>query len=843
MELSPGMKQYFDIKDKHPDCLVLFRMGDFYETFYEDAKTAARVLDITLTARGKGEKRAPLAGIPYHALDTYLGKLVKTGHKVCIVEQLEDPKLAKGLVKRGVARIVTPGTVIEDSILSQNNNNFLLALNKENDVFGLSLADISTGEFLTTEVKDENKLLAEIDKFNPAEVIVPTSYFENELIKKIKDKDIFVNSFDDRFFWGEKAEKTIKEHFNVLNLEGFGLKAVSVTTSGALLSYINTTQFSALNHINKINTYSVEKYMVMDSATQRNLELLRNIRDGSSRGTLFDVINKTTTSMGARKLKKWLLRPLLEIKDINKRLDGITELIDDAILKEDIKEVLAKFSDIERIIGKVSYGSSNARDLISLKFSLQAVPKLKELLINSKTEFLKEINQIDELKESAELIEKAIKDEPAAVLKEGNIIKKGYSQELDELRDIAFNGKKWMSKFEEDEKEKTGIKSLKIKYNRVFGYFIEVTKSNVHLVPNSYIRKQTQVNHERYITEDLKKKEDMILGAQDKINSLEYSLFVKVCEEIVKKTLEIQNIADKVSSLDCLVSLAVVAAENNYCRPEVSELDAIKIENGRHPVIEKITNNFVDNDVNFDENERMKIITGPNMSGKSTLLRQNALIILMAQIGSYVPAKVAKIGIVDRIFSRVGAYDDLSMGQSTFMVEMNETANILNNSTPRSFIILDEIGRGTSTYDGFSLAWAISEYLYTRIRAKTMFATHYHQLNKMTEQFSGIKNYHVLVEEKNDKITFLRKMVSGGTDKSYGVHVAKLAGLPNEVIKRSKVLMKTLEEEDKIMRKLEEKVVTSKKVEIEDEFTKKEIQITETITKKPKQFTLEEWDK
>ncbi|MBU1704175.1 MAG: DNA mismatch repair protein MutS, partial [Nanoarchaeota archaeon] len=491
---------------------------------------------------------------------------------------------------------------------------------------------------------------------------------------------------------------------------------------------------------------------------------------------------------------------------------------------------------------KVSFGNANARDLVSLKNSLLVLPKLKDLMKECRSEFLYEIKEMDDLKETAYLIGNAIKDEPAAVLKEGNLIKKGHNHELDELREIASSGRKWLTKLEEDEKERTGIKSLKVGYNRVFGYYIEVTRANTHLVPQDYVRKQTQVNSERYVTEELKKKEDMILGAQDKINSLEFELFQKVCEKVAEKTKEIQIIADKISSMDCLISLSTVAASNNYCRPEISELDNIKIESGRHPVVEKLTDNFVDNDCAFDEKERMKIITGPNMSGKSTMLRQNAIIILLAQIGSYVPAKSAKIGVVDRIFSRVGAYDDLSMGQSTFMVEMSETANILNNATPRSFIILDEIGRGTSTYDGFSLAWAIAEYLYTRIKAKTMFATHYHQLNKMTEQYPGIRNYHVLVDEKDDKITFLRKLLVGGTDKSYGVHVARLAGMPAAVIERSKVLMKTLEEEDKIMKKLEEKVITKKMVEIEDEFTKKEISITETITKKPKQFTLEKWE-
>jgi len=807
MELSPGMKQYMDIKDKHPDCIVLFRMGDFYETFYEDAKTVSRVLDITLTARGKGEKRAPLAGIPYHALDNYLGKLVNRGFKVCIVEQLEDPKKAKGLVKRGVVRIVTPGTVIEDSILSKGSNNFIMSINKE-DLFGVSISDISTGEFLTTELNDESKLFGEIEKYSPAEIIVPLSYFESELVKKIRKK-YYVTSFDDRFYWYEKSKNTLISHFELNDLSSIGLenKELAVSSSGALLSYLKETQLNSLAHLNKLKLYSVDNYMILDSSTQRNLELLKNIRDGSTRGTLFEVINKTITSMGSRKLRNWMLRPLLDLDKINKRLNAIEELNLSALKREELKEELSKISDIERISSRIIYGSANARDLISLKNSLKTIPSIKELMKESNSVFLKDISNMNDLGNIVKLIEQVLKEEPALSLREGNLIKKGYSKELDDLRDISINGKRWLSEFEEKEKERTGIKNLKIKYNKIFGYFIEVLKSQIHLVPEEYIRKQTQANSERYITEELKNKENMIIGAQDKINAMEYDIFLNVLEETTKEIKNIQNVATKISSLDCMYSLSTISLENNYIKPIISKEYVIEIEGGRHPVVESIETNFIENNCLLNEDTMMKIITGPNAAGKSTYLRQNALIVLLAQVGSFVPAKFAKIGIVDRIFTRVGAYDDLSQGQSTFMVEMNETANILNNATSRSFIILDEIGRGTSTYDGFSLAWAIAEHLIKIIKSKTLFATHYHQLNKMCEEFNGIKNYHVLVEEKNDDIVFLRKIVEGGTDKSYGIQVAKLAGLPEEVIYKAKILMKTLEKEDKILITLEKDVI------------------------------------
>lgn len=852
-KLTPAMKQYMDIKDNHSDCIVFFRMGDFYETFYEDAKTVARELDIVLTARGKGEKRAPLAGIPYHALDNYLAKLVKRGHKVCLVEQLEDPKKAKGIVRRGVVRIVTPGTVIEDNILSHSSNNFICAVNKEDNKFGITICDVSTGEFSVTETDDELKLMSEIEKFRPAEIIVPMSMMQSDMVENIKRKDLLVNEYDDRFFWKEKSYKVLINHFGTATLEGYGIedKELAITSSGALLSYIKDTQMNSMQHIRNIHYYNVDEYMILDSSTQRNLELLRNIKDGSSRGTLFEVLNKTVTSMGARKLKRWLLLPLIDKEDINRRLDSVEELLKNQITKEDIKDMLKDMSDIERISTRITYKTANPRDLVSLKNSLLLLPKLKELMKDYSSEFLSEIRDMNSLSDVAKIISDSIKDEPAVTVREGNIIRKGYSKELDELRALSKDGKKWITSLEESEKERTGIKSLKVKFNKVFGYFIEVTKSNIHLVPDEYIRKQTQANCERYVTEDLKKKEDMILGAQDKIHALEFEMFSKILDDVSERIDNIQECASKISSLDCLLGMATVSSENRYIRPEITDDNIISIKDARHPVVERIEDSFVPNDCIFDD-ETMKIITGPNMAGKSTFLRQNALIVLMSHIGCFVPASFAKIGIVDRIFTRVGAYDDLSMGQSTFMVEMIETANILNNATSRSFVILDEIGRGTSTYDGFSLAWAIAEYLYNDIGAKAIFATHYHHLNKLSEKYSGIKNYNVLVNEDSEDIVFLHKIIKGGTDRSYGIHVAKLAGLPKKVIEESKKIMSSIEDNDIIKDHVEPSDKDSSKVNednlsIEDDNIKREIHITETITKKnknnrdKKQETLLDW--
>jgi DNA mismatch repair protein MutS len=826
MNLSPGMQQYMKVKNEHPDCLVLFRMGDFYETFYEDAKTAAKELNIVLTARGKGEKRAPLAGIPFHAIEPYIAKLIKKGYKVALVEQMEDPRFAKGLVKRDLVRIITPGTVLESSLLNEKQNNYVMSVASEKDEYGIALADISTGEFLTSQFKGNSRLNTEVAKFSPAEIIIPLSMEESELSKELKKSSI-VHTFDDRHFWLQKAHSILKDHFEVHSLDGFGCEQLplSISASGALLSYLKETQKTHLNYINSLHTFSTDEFMMLDSVTQRNLELLKNIRDGTSRGTLLEALDATSTSMGSRLLRKWIVRPLLSADEIQKRLDAVEELFDNIILREELKEQLVNVQDVERLISRVTFGSANARDLVGLKFSLEHVPKLKQLLQSVQSSVLSELRDVSDQKEVVELIQKAIKDEPSAILRDGNLIKKGYSKELDELHEITKSGKSWVSELEGKERQKTGIKSLKIKYNQVFGYFIEVTKANLHLVPPYYVRKQTQVNAERFITDELKEKESMILGAEEKIVNLEYELFLGVIKEVSKKTSEIQDIARKIAQLDCILSLAHVASHNNYAKPKIDTSDSIVIRDGRHPVVERFENcSFVANDCELDTDKKLLIVTGPNMVGKSTWMRQVALIVLMAQVGSFVPARAASIGLVDRIFTRVGAYDDLTMGQSTFMVEMSETANILNNATNKSLIILDELGRGTSTYDGVSLAWAIAEHIHNAIGAKTLFATHYHQLNKLEEKFPGIKNYHITVKDVDDKIVFLRKIERGGTDKSYGIHVAKLAGVPHDVIERSKSIMSMLEMEDEIGARLHNGLKKEKK-------TKKEAQENQEFQK------------
>jgi DNA mismatch repair protein MutS len=807
--LTPAMKQYVKIKDENPDCVVLFRMGDFYETFYEDAKTASKVLGITLTSRGKDEKKAPLAGIPYHALDQYLKKLVKAGYKVALVEQLEDPKFAKGLVKRGLIRIITPGTLIEETLLSEKNN-FIMSLCEDKGIYGLSFCDISTGEFLSTEVLDDLKLLSEIDRFSPSEIIVPVSYEDSSIVLDLKKKGYYVNYFDDRFFWMDKATDTIKTHFNIMSLEGLGIheKPRSVKSSGALISYLKNTQKNSMSYLKNIKIYSVDSFMIIDSVSMKNLELFKNIRDNTSRGTLFDVINYTNTSMGARKLKQWLLRPLIDKIDIDKRLFAVEELFDESLLREELKEKLNSISDIERIISRITYGSANPRDLIGLRDTLEIVPKIRDLLkecLSDEIVQLKEMNSFEDLKN---LINSSIKDEPSSSLKDGNIIKEGYNKELDELKKISSSGKKWISDFEMQEKERTGIKNLKVRYNKVFGYFIEITKSNLNLAPKDYIRKQTQVNCERFITESLKEKESLVLGANEKICALEYEIFIKIIEKISSYTSKIQDLAEKLSTLDCYLSLSQCATNNCYVRPRITSDNIIEIVDGRHPVVEKIeSGSFVSNDTSLDMNSFMHIITGPNMAGKSTYLRQVALITILAQIGSFVPASNTLIGICDRVFTRVGAVDDLSMGQSTFMVEMNEVANILNNATERSLIIMDEVGRGTSTYDGLSLAWAICEYIHDIIKAKTLFATHYHQMNKISETRDKVKNYNILVKETDDSIIFLRKISEGGTDKSYGIHVAKIAGVPKEVISKAKSIQRTLEEQELLIKSAPQEII------------------------------------
>jgi len=799
VNLTPGMQQYMRIKNEHPECIIFFRMGDFYETFYSDAVTVSRELEITLTSRGKGETKAPLAGIPYHSLDPYLAKLIKKGYKVGIVEQVEDPKLAKGLVKRELVRIITPGTVLESLILNQGTNNYILSLAIEDKNFGISFCDISTGEFFVARV-ERNKLISEIKKIMPSEIVIPISLKDSDVVNELKNSNFLISEFDDRFYFIEKAVKTIKEHFKILTLEGFGINENEIICSaGALIGYLLETQKKTLFHINKITRHNLDEKMYLDSYTIRNLELIKNLVLGSSEGTLIGVLDKTLTAMGKRLMKKWILSPLILKDEIFKRQEAVEELKMNVILRQELLNKFSGILDIERLIGRVSFGNANPKDLIGLKNSLKILPLIKNELGLASSFELRELSQINEMKEICDLIERAIKEEPNTLIREGNVIKSGYNQELDELREIKRNVKDYLAELEENEKKRTGIKSLKIRYNKIFGYFIEVTKSNLELVPEDYIRRQTQVNSERFVTDELKEKESKILSAQERILDLEFELFIDVLEKIKKNVVEIQEISKKIAKLDCYLSLAQIASKNNYIKPIFNEEGIININSARHPVVEENSNlDFIPNDCFLSLDERTMIITGPNLAGKSTFLRQCALIILMAQIGSFVPAKFANLSIVDRIFSRIGAYDDLVHGQSTFMVEMTETANILNNATNNSFVILDEIGRGTSTYDGVSLAWAIAKYLNNVIRCKTLFATHYHHLNEMEKSISGIKNYNVLVQEKDDEIVFLRKIVRGSTDKSYGIQVAKLAGIPVEVVENAKEIMNIIEIEDKI---------------------------------------------
>lgn len=828
-QLTPGMKQYREVKIAYPDCLVMLRMGDFYEMFYEDAVTASRELEITLTARGQGEKRAPLAGVPFHALETYLSRLIKKGHKVAIVEQLEDPKKAKGLVKRGLVRIVTPGTIIESNLLNEKENNYLLALTSYGDLgeeYALAFCDLSTGEFFTETVQSTSALLNEIARLNPSECLIPESLKVNlELISNLKARGSCVNSLEDDHFRPEPARKLLLEHFKLQNLDSFGLEKESnkmnLGVSGALLKYLLETQKNELTHLKKISVSSRDK-MILDANTLRNLELIKNFRDGTEQSTLLSVLDKTVTAPGSRLIKKWIKEPLLNIRAINQRLKAIEELNQSVIVREELIELLQKTYDLERLISRVNYGNANPRDLLSLKQSLFQIPLIKEKLsqrnsnhnsnsiTENHSELLAEISQFPELLPIAELIESAIKEEAPLTLREGGMIKENYNSELNQLLNIKKNSKKYLQELEQKEKEKTGITTLRIGFTQVFGYFIEVTRKNIHLVPQNYIRKQTTANSERYITEELKIEEERILGAEEKIVELEYNLFQDIIKKIAEKTIEIQDSATKLAVLDLICSLAKVALENNYCQPKLVEEKVIQLRKSRHPVIEKLEDSFVANDIILMP-EEMIIITGANMSGKSTLQRQVALTILMAQMGSYVPAEEAVLGIVDRIFTRVGASDDLSSGQSTFMLEMTETAAILNHATSNSLIILDEIGRGTSTFDGVSIAWSVAEHIYHQIKAKTLFSTHYHVLNKLAEKCSKIKNYNLATKESRGEIIFLYKLVQGSADQSFGVHVAKLAGLPYQVIQRAEEIQSILEKDDEMIRKIKAKKLEEQK--------------------------------
>lgn len=840
---SPMMQHYLETKSKYPDCVLFYRLGDFYEMFFDDAINVSRELELTLTGKECGrENRAPMCGIPYHAGEIYASRLVQNGYKIAICEQVENPKNAKGIVKRDVIKIMTPGTITDGNLLDEKKNNYIMSIFKDGMYYGIAAFDISTGEAYATEIKSDNnfqKLVNEISRFNPSELIV-NDYMNdsineiNELKhrfevfisvdKKIEKTEVeadrnFVPDFfnmkssmtklDDKF-----DDETIHNTFDIIDEQGNLIKNISdrylaVNSIGILLKYVEETQKIKPENLNKIVLYEVVKYMALDINSRRNLELTERLKDKSKKGTLLWVLDKTETSMGGRLIRRWINDPLVNVDDINARLDAVEEIKNDLLLSDRIVESLKSIYDIERLAGKISYGTVNARDLISLKNSIMQLPNLKETIKNVNSEFLKNIDsELDILSDIYELIEASIVEEPPLTVKEGGLIKKGYKPEIDELIEATTNGKQWLANVEIREKELTGIKNLKIGYNKIFGYYIEVSKSNIKDIPEDrYIRKQTLTTGERYITEELKKMENEILGAKEKIIALEYDEFVNIRNEIQSNAKRIQRTASAISKLDVIQGLANVANELNYCKPEIMDDDVIDIKNGRHPVVEKIIpyGDFVQNDSLLNANEnRLNIITGPNMAGKSTFMRQVALITIMAQIGSFVPAEYAHIGVVDKVFTRVGASDDLSSGESTFMVEMMEVANILKNATDRSLVILDEIGRGTSTYDGLSIAWAVAEYV-SKLKSKTLFATHYHELVGLEGKIDGAKNYHITVKERGEDIIFLRKIVEGGTDESYGIHVAKLAGVPKEVTNRANEILFKLEKKNIMNGKAESK--------------------------------------
>ena len=822
-EFSPMMQRYLETKEQYKDCILFYRLGDFYEMFFDDAIIAARELEITLTGKDCGqEERAPMAGVPHHAAEMYISRLIAKGYKVAICEQLEDPKTAKGIVKRGVIKVVTPGTIIDSNMLEERKNNYIMSIYKTGIYFGISICDISTGEFYSAEIKDQQNfplLLDELARYNPSELVINSMMAEcQEEMSKIRERfDCYITRFQDKFF--DNKIDTLNLRFNIVDtsnkkIENLKEKTLSIPPINALLAYIEQTQMTTLDHLNKITIYQISKYMSLDINARRNLEITEKMRDKSKKGTLLWVLDKTSTSMGGRMLRRWLNDPLIDTLEINNRLNAVKTLKDDMILRGDITESLKKVYDIERLAGKMAYGNANARDMITLKNSLEKLPKLKQTLANIKESImLEEIYQnIDELKDIHDLIEKAIVDDPPMTIKDGGIIKIGYNEEIDKLKTATTEGKNWIVNLEAEEREKTGIKNLKVGFNKVFGYFIEVTKSYLSQVPDRYVRKQTLTNAERYITEDLKNLENQILGAEEKVVNLEYNAFIEIREEIAKNIKRLQSTAMAVSELDVLTSFAQVAEDLNYCMPQVDNSGIIDIKSGRHPVIEKMlgAGAFIDNDTYLDKEEnRLSIITGPNMAGKSTYMRQVALITLMAQVGSFVPAAEAHIGVVDKIFTRVGASDDLSMGQSTFMVEMMEVATILKEATSNSLVILDEIGRGTSTYDGLSIAWAVVEYIADKEKcgAKTLFATHYHELTELENQSEGIKNYSIAVKEKGEDIIFLRKIVRGGTDESYGIHVARLAGVPKAVTQKANEFLRNIEKKN---------ILTGKKAEKQD---------------------------
>lgn len=806
-EYTPMMQHYLKTHEEYKDCILFYRLGDFYEMFFDDAKVVSKELELTLTGKSCGaEERAPMCGIPYHAAETYLTRLVKKGYKVAICEQVEDPKLAKGMVKREVTRVVTPGTTLNAQALDETKNNYIMCIAYIGDHYGISSADITTGDYYVTEVDSERKLLDEVNKYQPTEIICNEAFYISGIdIDDMKNRmGIVIYSLDAWYFSDETAQMTLKDHFKVRDLEGLGLADYDsgVVAAGALLKYLYETQKTTLSNLVAIHPYTTGKFMIIDSSTRRNLELVETLREKQKRGSLLWVLDKTRTAMGARTLRSFVEQPLIERTEIEERYDAIDEFNTNAITREEIREYLNPVYDLERLITRVTYQTANPRDLIAFRNSIHMLPPIKTLMSDFQSPLLKRLyEQLDTLDELYELIERSITEEPPLTLHDGGILKEGYNEEVDRLRKAKRDGKSWLADLEAKEREKTGIKNLKIKYNKVFGYYLEVTNSFKDMVPDYFTRKQTLANAERFITPELKELEDVILGAEDKLIVLEYELFREVRQKVADEVVRIQKTAKAVAQIDVFASLATVAEQNNYCRPKLNEKGLIDIKDGRHPVVERMIQNemFVANDTYLDNgSNRVSIITGPNMAGKSTYMRQSALIVLMAQIGSFVPAKSAKIGIVDRIFTRVGASDDLASGQSTFMVEMSEVANILRNATSNSLLILDEIGRGTSTFDGLSIAWAVVEHISNPrlLGAKTLFATHYHELTELEGKLNSVNNYCIAVKEKGDDIVFLRKIVKGGADKSYGIQVAKLAGVPDNVIERAKEIVEELSNND-----------------------------------------------
>ena len=854
---TPMLKQYNLIKKNHKDSVLLFRVGDFYECYRDDAVILAECCKITLTSKEYGGKRMAMSGVPHHSVQKYLKMLIKGGYKVAICDQVEDASKKKGqIVERAVTKIITPGTIIDLMMLDDQNNNYLVSITKSKIGYGLAFIDVSTGEFFGTRIIGENeediisKLISELVKYNPSECILSTGLSKDKdfMDKLEKYIGMTIYSRDNNEYDLENATQKILEHFKVMNLKGFGCedKPSIVKSAGAIISYLEEIQKSKENNITNFSIYNREDYMIIDAASQRNLELVRNIMEDTTMGTLLSVLDKTATPMGSRKLKRWIKQPLIDIEIIKNRQLMLEQFKEDLLLRQDIRKILKEIHDIERLIGKISHGSANARDLIALRNSLEKVPVINKIL-TEKTSYLKDFFKDDLIKlalEVAGLINNSIKENPVATLHDGGMIKQGYDEKLDELLEIQKVGKDFLLNLENQEKRKTGIKSLRIRYNKVFGYFIEVTKANMHLVPKNYVRKQTLSNSERYFTEELKSWEDRILNAEEKVMEMEYNLLMEILDQVRNYTEYIQKISNLIAEVDIYSCLAEVAVLYNYVKPEVLKTKKIKIKRGKHPVLDvMLPTSFIPNDILLDNSDnQLLIITGPNMAGKSTILRQVALIVILAQMGSFIPAEEANIGIVDQIFVRVGAHDNIVLQQSTFLVEMNETANILNNATKNSLIILDEIGRGTATFDGLSIAWAVIEYIVKVIGARTLFATHYHQLNELSEYFSQIENYNISIKRRENDIIFLYKLIPGGCDKSYGVQVARLAGIPHQVIERAGEILESLESGNEITIQTEIKRASTKKKKkkfVQLKFSPKTEKKKTDITKKEKELVEE----